>query len=744
MKQPFAVIGITYLFSLMLGIFLGVSLALYASVFLAVLFIIALCIKKCRNKKVMPVILLVAAIGLFAYSIAYTSLVQPAVNSLDGKSCNVTATVTDKPYEKGKYTYYPVETVSIEQENAPQHIKLLLASKDKVNVELYDNISCDVFFQKGKDDGYNTYSYSRGIYLMSYVKNGSEITVEETQSKPLMYYPKKLNEYMANTINNYLPDKQASLAEAILLGNKNNLDNDVKTAFTNAGVSHIVVVSGMHLSILVSFVYGLTYRLLKKRKLSACLSVVIILLYMTITGFSPSVVRAGVMMTVVMLSALLNRKSSSINSLGLAALAVTIFNPLSAGDTGLLMSFGATLGIIIFYPPLRGFILRKIPDVHNKIINKIIHGIISCICISVSAVIMTFPITLVVFGTFNIYFILSNLLITFLTPAALVCIMVVAVTGSIPVISVAVYPFAFAANGLCSYFIFITDLVSSLPFATINIDMPFVYVWVAITAAIILFMLAINKGKIKHKGVAAAASFGTLLICFSVSVLLTINSVYVDIMYTGGGVCLTVSENDKSALIGCGGESAYKSDVIYKLGGNTKTNDLLIIPTGEKSASSFCKDVLQRFDYNNILVYDTDNCTPSLEKEISENKNVRRFTSDYDITLWSNVKIALLSDDDSLWIYVLHNGKTILVAPENCNFNHLPDDMKTADILIMSSCKSGLDQISAKNVILISGDSNYRDIYEVLSERGVKVISAMKGDVHLISSYSRGVEIWQE
>lgn len=744
MKQPFAVIGITYLLSLILGVSFGVGFAFYASVFFAVLFVFALCIKKCRSKKALPVVFLVAAVGLFAYSTAYTYLVQPAVSSLDGKSCNITATLTDKPYERGKYTYYPVETVFVEQENAPQHMKLLLASKEKINVNLYDNLCCDVYFQKGKNESYNTYLYSRGIYLMSYVRAGSEITVEETQDKPLMYYPKMLNEHMSQTINKYLPDKQASLAEAILLGNKNNLDNDVKAAFIGAGVSHVVVVSGMHLSILVSFAYGLTYRILKKRKPSALLSIAVILLYMAITGFSPSIVRSGVMMTVLMLSVLLNRKSSSINSLGLAALIVTIFNPLSAGDTGLLMSFGATLGIILLYPHLKGFVIRKIPDVKNRILNKVICYIISCVCISVSAVAMTFPVSLTVFKTFNIYFVLSNLFITFLTPAALVCIMVVAVVGFVPVIDIAAYPFAFMARAICDYFIFVTDFISSLPFATINIDKPFVYAWILITALIILIMLAKGKGKIKHKGIAAASSFAVLLICFSISVLLTINSIYVDVLYTGGGECIVIKENGKSAVIGCGGESAYKSDTIYKLGSSTDTKDLLIIPTGEKSASSYGKDVLQRFDYSSILVYDTSKCSEALEKEISENKNVYKFSSDYNVTLWNNVNIALLGDGDSLWTYISHNGKTILIAPENCDFNKLPDNMRTADVLIMSSCKGGLDQVISRNIILTSGDSNYRDIYEVLSERNINAASAIKGDVHLISSYSRGLEIWQE
>lgn len=744
MKQPFAVIGITYLLSLIFGIFLGVSFSFYASVFFAVMFVISLCIKKLRSIKAFPIVFLVVSIGLFAYGTAYTSLVQPAVSSLDGKSCNITATVTDEPYERGKYTYYPVETISIEQENAPQNIKLLLASKEKINIGLYDNISCNVYFQKGRDNSYNTYSYSRGIYLMSYVRADSEITAEETQNKPFMYYPKMLNEYMSRTINKYLPDKQASLAEAILLGNKNNLDNNVKTAFTNSGVSHVVVVSGMHLSILVSFAYGVAYKIFRRRKLSAVLSIAVVLLYMTITGFSPSVVRAGIMMTLMMLSAILNRKSSSVNSLGLAALAVTIFNPLSAGDTGLLMSFAATFGIIILYPCLRRFMLRKIPLMKNKFLSKFVYYIISCVCISLSAVIMTFPISLVVFGTFNIYFVLSNLLITFLTPAALVCIMAVAVIGSVPVIDIAAYPFAFIARVICDYFIFVTDFISSLPFATINIDKPFMYAWTVITALIILFMLAKGRGKIKYKGITVAASLGSLLICFSISVFLTLNSMYIDILYTGGGLCMVVSENEKNAVIGCGGENVYKKDTVYKLESSNNINDLLIIPTGEKLSSSYCKDILKGFDYNNILVYDTSKCNKALKNKISESKNVHKFTSDYNVNLWSNVQLALLGDNDSLWIYILHNGKTILVAPENCNFNNLPDNMLTADVLIMSSCKDGLARVTAQNVILISGDSNHRDIYEILSERGINVISAMKGDVHLISSYSRGVEIWQE
>ena len=116
-------------------------------------------------------------------------------------------------------------------------------------------------------------------------------------------------------------------------------------SFRKSGVSHFIVVSGLHMSVVGMCFPFILRKLLKNKFLYVFGSCAVIVLYMGITGFSPSVVRAGVMFIVYVIGMLFNRKPDSFSSLGLAVLILTAENPYAGGNIGLLLSVTATLGI---------------------------------------------------------------------------------------------------------------------------------------------------------------------------------------------------------------------------------------------------------------------------------------------------------------------------------------------------------------------------------------------------------------
>lgn len=131
-----------------------------------------------------------------------------------------------------------------------------------------------------------------------------------------------------------MPSEEASLASALLLGDKYCLDQNLKEDFNQSGTGHLIVVSGLHMAVVEGCVYFILFKLTRRKKLAAAVSIVGILLFMALTAFTPSVMRSGIMLIVYMLAQLFNRTSDSLNSIGIAALVLTAFNPFAAGEIG--------------------------------------------------------------------------------------------------------------------------------------------------------------------------------------------------------------------------------------------------------------------------------------------------------------------------------------------------------------------------------------------------------------------------
>ena len=129
------------------------------------------------------------------------------------------------------------------------------------------------------------------------------------------------------------------------VGERSGLSADLKQLFQQAGLSHILVVSGLHLSAIGALCYLALKRFLNRRA-AAALSCLAVLLFMCVVGFTPSVVRAGCVMLLIYIGKLLKQPGDTLTSLGLAALLLCIQNPFAAQDIGLLLSFSATLAVL--------------------------------------------------------------------------------------------------------------------------------------------------------------------------------------------------------------------------------------------------------------------------------------------------------------------------------------------------------------------------------------------------------------
>ena len=259
-------------------------------------------------------------------------------------------------------------------------------------------------------------------------------------------YEVKSNESYSPTLQKRLYDRLSSAGlegdelattGAITLGYKEDLDPAVKHRFQSSGAAHVLAVSGLHTGIIYLIVISILtlggrIKPLYENRLGRCaLSITVICimwLYAWITGLTPSVVRAVVMVTIVETGKMFYRHGVSVNSIAAAAFFILLARPLDLWSVGFQLSFAATFAIVLLAN-------RSEKKLHLRAKNRFLNWILGMIIVSVAAQLGTLPLTIYYFGYVSTYFLLTNLIVlpiaTFLVPSGIVSIALGGTTAGI-------------------------------------------------------------------------------------------------------------------------------------------------------------------------------------------------------------------------------------------------------------------------------------------------------------------------
>ena len=525
MKRPLAVSGLVYLAVLTVVFYFrtpAVMLAVTAAAAVAICAVLVL-----RHFKPLPVAAVVTAgvsallavLSIFLYQ---NIKVQPLFDKYCGKTVRVEGYLGDLITECDCGTTYVICTQTIDGKPCSTKISYTVFSKkdwqpfDKLRVTLTPKPS--------------TYSYSlsRGIFLRAAEtkKANAVLTGEKHWS---LYVPAvALRMEMQKILNRHLDDNARQLVSAVLLGEKEELDIDVREAFNNTGMSYLVVVSGMHLAILTM----LMKKLIKKRcgaggVLRMILLTAFVLVFAAVTGFSPSVVRAAVMMIFILAAPLFRRDSDSINALGAAALVITLPNPFVVGNVGMLLSFSATLGILLWADSILHFCLMKLhlfprPCMRKHLTDWLVAFgerfavyPVGLFAVSLSATLWTIPLAMVFFGSITPATVLISFVAYPLTFLLLLLSLLLVLTAWTPLVQV----LAPLINWIAQLLTDVVRLSAKLPFTSVETDSAFWYVWMGVTVLLIAVGVVIHA-KQNYILFSVAVSVLTLTIGGSLTALL--------------------------------------------------------------------------------------------------------------------------------------------------------------------------------------------------------------------------------
>lgn len=308
---------------------------------------------------------------------------------------------------------------------------------------------------------YKDYLYKKGVTHQVYLKSDAWIDIGCNDSNPIYRFSYLMRDFLLETMQKLgVQDEEYSVAAAILLGYDDTLPQELRQKYVAAGAMHILCVSGLHVGVIfMVFSYMLIFlddRKKHQRVVKHLILLFLIWFYALLAGLAPSILRATIMLSFVIIGNVINKKGVVLNSLAASAFILLCVNPANLFDVGFQLSYVAVIGIVVLQKPILNLIYSK-----YKIVNKIWE----ITSVTLAAQIATAPFTIYYFHQFPIYFWLSNLFMTPISSVVIMGGMIMLLIFFIPYVNVAV---AWIVSKMIYVMNFGVSWIESLPYSIIK------------------------------------------------------------------------------------------------------------------------------------------------------------------------------------------------------------------------------------------------------------------------------------
>lgn len=459
MTRPFLVVGLCALTASFLLLYGGVFEAMLWLGFCAAIIII-INLKKDKWPKgvyLAAVLLLVAVRLLLAGSSA-----EAAKNALEGKRANIVGFVQKTVYEAKDYTVFAIKA---EKSDLPEAEGLLISATVMGDTELIpgDRIEAEVSFTKEKERQRRFLlgsGYHIGCRIEGYTRaEGETFTVWRTVHH--------IRRAVEGAIDRNVSGEEAAVLKALIIGDPSDISEGFYVNVKNTGISHLIVVSGMHLGLLCGIVFALLQRR-ATRPVHVMLGILTAIFIATVCLFQASILRAGLTYIVMLFGRLFLKNYDSLSSLGTGILLTVLLNPFIFYNAAFMLSVTATFSVI--YPAT--LMTRSLSfDKLWKLWAKITEYVTGVLIIAFCALVCTLPVVVWYFGYAPLISPIVNLLTELPVNAALVIGVMAVLIYFIPFVGpVVALPIFEASRILISYFIWIVDLIGSTEAGVILID----------------------------------------------------------------------------------------------------------------------------------------------------------------------------------------------------------------------------------------------------------------------------------
>lgn len=560
----------------------------------------------------------------FLWTALYSSVFYSPAKVLDGKTETVSAVV----YKEPEITEYGSKIlVRVKTDSTPRIKTQLYIYGNVPDVKPGYTIEFTARFRMAETIyGEKTESFfSKGIFLLGYIKGDLIVT---DASQPIIFSPVRIAQSLGHMIEQIFPKHTISFMQALILGDTSGVyrDSSLSAALGATGTSHIVSVSGMN----IAFLMGFMSLLIKKKRVLSAVGIPIIVFFMAVVGFMPPVTRAGIMQIFLLTAPIFKRENDTITSLSAALLIILLFNPYSAANAGLQLSFSATLGILLFTPKIYAPLderLQKWNFYKYRLLQASLRLILANFATTIGALILSIPLIALHFGTVSLIAPLANLFILWAVTLAFCGGIVAVIIGYIyaPIGSVIAYIVAIPVE----YCIKTISFFSHVPFASVYTSNPGIVIWLVYIYLLVIAFLALRLSVRQFIYPMCLSAITLCLVLFCTSIFSDFHRFSVTVLDVGQGQSIVVTSGKYTAVVDCGSSSGKDAgEILTKhLQSNGRTAiDLLILTHYHSDHANGVIDLMEREQISAIALpsYTLDDGALSEEiHSLAQNKGIK-------------------------------------------------------------------------------------------------------------------------
>ena len=446
--------------------------------------------------------------------------------------------------------------------------------------------------QRIRDDDVTVFT-SKGVFLLAYQRGAPSYGPGSSDSP--QWWPARMGRAMGERIGQLAPGNQGAFLTAILTGDKTGLSRQGASDLSEAGLYHILAVSGMHCGFLLALVTLLTGR--HRRRLTALCAIPLLLFYALLTGASPSVLRACVMLSLLAAAPLFRRESDGPTSLAAALFLILLTNPFAAASISLQLSFGAVAGLLWLTPRLYRLLLG------GKQHGRGYRFTAASFSATMGALVFTTPLSALYFGTLVLISPLSNLCCLWAASGAFL-LGLPAVLGSmvLPPLGAVL---AVIPRVLSAYILAAAHLLAKLPYHALYFVNPYLKYWLLFAYGLYFAAWAGKGGRRKY-----ALAAGLTAVSLAVTVRLGADrfsgELEVLTLDVGQGQSILLSGGEGAALVDCGSANSWydpgaiAADYLLTLG--HRRLDYLILTHFDADHINGVETLLSRLEVETLLV----------------------------------------------------------------------------------------------------------------------------------------------
>jgi len=426
LKYPIITIALCFGLGIIIQNYLCFSsnTVLYSTVISFVLFIILLFYN--RNKNTKNILFGLATYFLILSISTLSSYIHQDINhknhytNFDIKETNsIKGLVVETLKPNEFYTKFLVEIYSFNHQKSSGKVLVYFSKKNPDSLQIGDLIS----FQseiKPIQKNYNPDTFDYSNYMANQnvfhqIKCFENDYYIGSKVKNFTFYINELRQKLVHSFDkHHFSIRTKSIINALLLGQKQQIDSETLNDYKNAGVVHILAISGLHIGIIYAFfnfIFGFLNRIKHGKVIKLVVIILLLWLFALISGMSASITRSVTMFSLIAFGTFLNRKNFMFNAVAASFLILLIYNPLYIFDVGFQLSYAAVLSILLFQPFYQKFYYSK---------NKIVVYITDLFLVSLAAQIGVLPFMMLYFKQVPTLFLLANFVVIPIATAVLI------------------------------------------------------------------------------------------------------------------------------------------------------------------------------------------------------------------------------------------------------------------------------------------------------------------------------------